>query len=212
MHLCRSCMHSPSLTMRSPVTFVIQTGEISYVLRNPFFKSSHGRCSVKKGAFKNFANFTENHLYWSLFSIKQQALRTQVFSYEICEIFKNTFFDEHLRTTAFSSPSFKLYLEDLTVFQDSNLRLPKIKPFATVFLSKFSSFRSDASSFLCYQVRKLRNSFFFLCGFSFMNIHKSQDCRERGKAFLQLLTTTFTSFKDTQTLAGRLLQRAMRIQ
>ena len=86
-------------------------------------------------------------MYWSLFSIKLQGLRTKVFSYENCEIFKNTFFDEHLRTTAFSSPFFKLDLEDLTVFQDSNLRLPKIKPFATVFLSKFSSFRSDASSF-----------------------------------------------------------------
>ena len=175
MHLCRSCMHSPSQTMRSPVTFVIQTGEISYVLRNPFFKSSHGRCSVKKGAFKNFANFTENRLYWSLFSIKLQALRTQVFSYKICEIFKYTFFDEHLRTTAFSSSSFKLDLEDLTVFQDLNLRLAKIKPFTTVFLSKFSSFCSDASSFLCYQVRKLRN-FFFLCRFSFTNIHESEGC------------------------------------
>ena len=26
--------------------------------------------------------------------------------------------------------------------------------------------------------------FFFLCGFSFTNIHESQDCRKRGRAFL----------------------------
>ena len=55
-----------------------------------------------------------------------------MFSYEICEIFKNTYFEEHLRTTAFSSSSFKLNLLDLTVFQDLNLRLVKIKPFTYV--------------------------------------------------------------------------------
>ena len=50
---------------------------------------------LKIGALKNLANITEKHLYWSLFSIKLQALLkrdpTQVFSCEICEIFKNTF-------------------------------------------------------------------------------------------------------------------------
>ena len=49
-----------------------------------------------------------------------------MFSYEICEIFKNTYFEEHLRMTAFSSSSFKLDLVDLTVFPDSNLRLKLI--------------------------------------------------------------------------------------
>ena len=52
------------------------------------------------------------------------------------------------------------------------------------------------------------DNFFFLCGFSFMNIHESQDCRRRGRLFHQLLTTTSIYFTDTQTLAGRLLQRA----
>ena len=49
---------------------------------------------------------------------------------------------------------------------------------------------------------------FFLSGFSFTNIHESQDCRPRGKAFLYLLITTSTHFTDTQTLAGRLLRGA----
>ena len=35
--------------------------------------------------------FTENHLCWSLFLIK-------LFPCEYCEIFKNTYFEEHLRT------------------------------------------------------------------------------------------------------------------
>ena len=64
---------------------------------------------MKKGVLKNFANFTENHLCWSLFLIKLQAFsltallkrdsNTDIFC-EICEIFKNTYFEGHLRTTA----------------------------------------------------------------------------------------------------------------
>ena len=50
-----------------------------------------------------------------------------MFSYEIYEIFKNIYFEEHLRTTASSSSSFKLDLVDLTVFPDLNLRLTKFK-------------------------------------------------------------------------------------
>ena len=37
------------------------------------FRSSHRRCSVKKGVLKKFANFTGKHLCWSLFLIKLQA-------------------------------------------------------------------------------------------------------------------------------------------
>ena len=39
-------------------------------------RSSHRRCSVKKGVLKNFANFTEKHLRWSL---QLQAFTQQVF-------------------------------------------------------------------------------------------------------------------------------------
>ena len=46
------------------------------------------------------------------------------------------------------------------LFPDLNLRLAKIKPFTTVCISKFSRFCSHTSSFLYYQVRKLRNSIF----------------------------------------------------
>ena len=34
---------------------------------NSFYRSSHRRCSVKKGVLKNFANFTGKHLCWSFF-------------------------------------------------------------------------------------------------------------------------------------------------
>ena len=36
-------------------------------------RSSHRRCSVKKGVLKNFANFIGKHLCWSLFLIKLLA-------------------------------------------------------------------------------------------------------------------------------------------
>ena len=55
-------------------------------------RSSHQRCSIKKGVLKisqiQACNF-----------IKKETL-AQMFSCEFSEIFKNTFFTEHLRTTA----------------------------------------------------------------------------------------------------------------
>ena len=51
-----------------------------------------------KSVLKNFANSTGKHLCWSLFLIKLTP--TQVFSCEICEFFKNTYFQEHLPATA----------------------------------------------------------------------------------------------------------------
>ena len=59
--------------------------------------------------FTNFINFTGKHLCRSLSLIKLQAFRaanllketrTQVFSCEICEIFRNNYFEEHLQSTA----------------------------------------------------------------------------------------------------------------
>ena len=74
------------------------------------FRSSHQSCFVKI-VFLN-ANFTGKQLCWSLFLIWLQVFRsavllkidsktpTQVFSSEICEIFKNTYSEEYLQTTA----------------------------------------------------------------------------------------------------------------
>ena len=73
------------------------------------FKSSHQNYSVWEDVLKTFTNFTGNYLCWSLFLIKLQAWgsatllkrdSTQLLSCEVCEIFKNTYFKEHLWTTA----------------------------------------------------------------------------------------------------------------
>ena len=62
---------------------------------------------MKKAVLKHFAIFTGKHPCWNLFLIKLQTKAynfiknetpAQVFSYECCEIFKNTDFEEHLRT------------------------------------------------------------------------------------------------------------------
>ena len=50
-------------------------------------KSNNWRGSVKKCILKNFANFTVKRLCWSLFLVKLQ-------------VFKNTYFEEHLWMTA----------------------------------------------------------------------------------------------------------------
>ena len=67
-------------------------------------RSSHQRCSIRKGVLRNFAKFTGRHLCQSLRPetcnfIKMETL-TQVFSCEFCEISKNTFFTEHVWATA----------------------------------------------------------------------------------------------------------------
>ena len=68
------------------------------------YRTSHWRCSMKTGVFKNFAKFTVKHLCQSLFfnNAASQETVVQVFSCEFWEIFKNTFFTEHRRVTAFA--------------------------------------------------------------------------------------------------------------
>ena len=74
------------------------------------FRSSHRRCSVRKGVFRDFAKFTGKYPCQSLFFnkvvdlspatlLKKETL-AQVFSCEFCKISTNTFLKEHLWVTA----------------------------------------------------------------------------------------------------------------
>ena len=69
------------------------------------YRGSHQRCCIEKGILENVAKFTGKYLYQSLISDRFVDLRpvlllkkrlAKVFSCEFCEIFKNTFFIEHL--------------------------------------------------------------------------------------------------------------------
>ena len=91
-------------------------------------RSSHQRYSIKKALLKSFAMSPGKHLCWSPFLIMLQLEMqvespTQVFSCEYCEIFKNTYFEEHLRTAASVyvkkklKPTWSPYVEDLLLMQ-----------------------------------------------------------------------------------------------
>ena len=79
-------------------------------LRNKY-RSSHRRCSVRKGVLRNFVKLTGKHLCQSLFFNKAAGLcnfikketMAQVFSCKFCESPENTFFIELLRATATAS-------------------------------------------------------------------------------------------------------------
>ena len=61
-------------------------------------RSNRSLIFFKIGLLKNFANFTEKHLWWSLFLIKIiKQTPTEVFSREILKIFINIFFTKHFR-------------------------------------------------------------------------------------------------------------------
>ena len=75
-----------------------------------FFRHRHRRCFIKDDVPKNFAKFKGKHLCQGLFFnevagleawnfIKDETL-AQMLSFEFCEMFKNTFITEDLRTTA----------------------------------------------------------------------------------------------------------------
>ena len=73
---------------------------------NPSVKAATGVILLKKVFLKILQNFSRKHLCWSLFLLQPSELQlyekvspTQLFSCRICEIFKNTCFEENLRTT-----------------------------------------------------------------------------------------------------------------
>ena len=74
-------------------------------------RSSHRRCSVKNSVLKNFANFTRKH------NSKQTS--TQVFFCKFCKNFKNTYFEENLRTAA-SSEDFEIFKHIWTFIKLNN--------------------------------------------------------------------------------------------
>ena len=76
-------------------------------------RSSHRRCAVRKGVprvLRNFAKFTENHLYQRLFFNRPATLLKKSFWHRCFPLsfakFLTTLFTEHLRKTAFATRNF----------------------------------------------------------------------------------------------------------
>ena len=61
-------------------------------------RSSHQRCSVKKGVLRNFAKFTRKYLCQSLSFNEVAGVKPRASPF--CETSKNTFLTEHLWATA----------------------------------------------------------------------------------------------------------------
>ena len=82
------------------------------------FRISRSEVFCKKYILRSFTKFTGKHLCQSLFSNKIADLRpatllkketlSQVFSSGFCKIFENTFFTEHLWTTASNKLTWRL--------------------------------------------------------------------------------------------------------
>ena len=57
------------------------------------YRSSHQKCSVRKGILRNIAKFTGKHLWRSPFlNFMKKETMAQVFYCEFCKIYKKTFF------------------------------------------------------------------------------------------------------------------------
>ena len=78
----------------------------------------HQRCPIKRAVLKNFAIFTGKHLCRSRFFQKETP--TLVFFCEYCEIFKNNYFEKHLRTTVSEvTPTMMLSYEICELFKNT---------------------------------------------------------------------------------------------
>ena len=79
---------------RHQISFLLSSVSIKRINR-----SSHQRCSMKKGFLRNFTMSKACNF------IKKEAL-AQVISYEFCEISKNNIFTQHFWATASVSSNF----------------------------------------------------------------------------------------------------------
>ena len=92
-----------------------------FVKATSSYKSSHRRCSIRKGSLRNFRKFTGKHLYQDLFFNKVTGLsgnfikeetQTQVLPCGFSEISENNFFTEDLWATV-SAHSLQLHWNEL---------------------------------------------------------------------------------------------------
>ena len=68
--------------------------------------------------------------------IKKDTL-AQVFSYEFCEIFKNTFFTEHVRATTFEVTKAEKNFWELSTEKPSAMSMPSSPCFSKAYLTEF---------------------------------------------------------------------------
>ena len=111
-HCCTKKLISPTLKQNTKV--------MMRLLVTQYQKAVSRRCSIKKVFLKVSQNSQENTCVRVSFLIKLQALAcnfikreclAHMFSCTFCEIFKNTFFTEHLWTTTSEYQEFQTTLQ-----------------------------------------------------------------------------------------------------
>ena len=99
-----------SFLIFSKIMYILKFSGTSLVEQSDcrvMYRSSHCRCSVRKGIFRNFAKFTENHHCQESFFIKVAGLRSttllkkrlwhRCFPVNCAKFLKTLFLAEHLR-------------------------------------------------------------------------------------------------------------------
>ena len=129
------------------------------------YRSSHPEVFSRK-CVRNFTNFTGKHLCQSLFfnkvgglawnCIKKETL-VQVLSYEFCEIFKNTFFTEHLWWLLLKLNIYTLAAISFKLFAFSKLNVTCNYKKSLVFNGSLRQTRYD------FLTKKLRHFLFLVC-------------------------------------------------
>ena len=101
------------ICMTVPLIVDFECGLVSHHIQN-----NQRRCSEKKVFPKNLAKFAGKHLRWSLFFCNSIKKETQVFYCEFCEIFKNSFFTQHIRgnASAYRNPAIDLQCKSMDWF------------------------------------------------------------------------------------------------
>ena len=99
----------PSENIRKPSLFSCfwevkkETGGMKWINKS-FLRSSYWRCSIKTVLWFSGRHLCQSPLFNKIADVRPATLLnetlTQVFSCELSEIFKNIYFEEHLRTIA----------------------------------------------------------------------------------------------------------------
>ena len=76
----------------------------------------------KKAVLKNSQYSQEN----TCVRVPEKETPTQVFSCEYCKIFKNTYFEEHLRTAASGFTGFRDFPSNIYLFKFNNRNIRKM--------------------------------------------------------------------------------------
>ena len=154
----------------------------------------------KRYVLENFANFTGKHVCWTFFSIKLQAwlylkkTLTHVYCFEICEVFKNIYFEKHLLSTAsicgFKDPvpagSYTLVARTWKNFEQNKFWWCRLMQKQYIAVQKINSTFWIYNFYLQFYIQHNKTVFFNTIGIHIAILEKLSCVDEEPLAFEQL--------------------------